>query len=692
MKTAVKSLVCSALGFILTICFAGAAAAQGPVDTNRLETGGSYQIAPPPTNMMFKITNNDTNAGAGDDNLIWSNSGRMLAVDRSDPNAAGPGGNKNITLLDVRNLGNVQTIGARSSAVTNPLFANITGWTWNDDRVLFGWQLRPQSAPPGKVRLMSCTTTGDVSVVPFLAADPQANPTNHVYSPSVVLDPAINQERLLCLVSSSTNDNEAGPTDVSTQPAARINLFTVPFDSGGVPSWNERVQLTAFNTNLSITSAKWCPELGTNYEPIANRIVILFSSPPGSPAVGPPAENNKIVVFNDVQGVIANPATAPTSLADDPRFVVVETNLTMNSQVSWTFDGQYVMYGRMGTNLPPAPVSSDLYSMRADSSTNTAVKFETPSSISGGNKQWLSISPDGMKAAFTVDKQVYVIPLQFDNVAVTGAVVTNVLTDASYTAVDVSGDAIPSNTVFSIVAPPSVDTNNFIGEFSGFARQFSVSGVSSQFDLATNAEMTLHFSEADIPSGASVTNLAVYVYNPEGSGGQTGTWDKLDSVIDTNKQTISAEVQHFSIYAIGRASAAAQPVTPAGPTIEANGQADSITVSASDAVTITVAMNVATYPTDVPVDWWVVASANLSGWYYLNSALQWTEALFSGDFTVFQPVHQGPLFNLPSTTVLPAMTLPPGTYYFWFAVDYPMDGILNPDGPILYNRVTVVVQ
>jgi len=31
-------------------------------------------------------------------------------------------------------------------------------------------------------------------------------------------------------------------------------------------------------------------------------------------------------------------------------------------------------------------------------------------------------------------------------------------------------------------------------------------------------------------------------------------------------------------------------------------------------------------------------------------------------------------------------------YTFWFAVDYPMDGILNLGGPILYDSVNVTVQ
>lgn len=544
-----KVSACSSVYLVLSICFAFTASAQGgQPPTNRLETGGNYQIGPPPSNMMFQLTDNPTNAG--DDNLVWANSGRMLAIDRSDPTVSGQ--NKYICLLDVRNLGNIQVLGGRSSAATNPVFANITGWTWNDDRVLFGWRPQPQGQPEGICRLMSCTTTGPTNVALFLESAPAGNPTNHLYSPSVLYDNFVGKERLLFLVSSAQNM----PT--SPNQNERINLYTVTYDSGGVPNWSERVQLTAFNTNLSIQSVKWCPELGTNYQPICNRLEILLSTPPPTP-VEPQEENSRIIIFNNVRGVIADPSTAPTNLFSDPRLVVIETNLTMNSQVSWTFDGQYVMYGRNGTNQPPA--GSDLYSKRTDSPTNPAVKFEVPASIQDGQKQWLCISPDGMKAAFTVDKHAYVIPMQFDNVVVTGAVVTNVLTDASYTAVDVAGEAINSNTTISIVAPPSVDTNNFNGEFSGYARQFTVEGVSTQFNLNTNAQMTLHFSESDIPEGASVTNLAVYVYNSQGTNaGQTGSWDKLDSVIDTNNMTIACTAQHFSVYAIGRASA--QPENP----------------------------------------------------------------------------------------------------------------------------------
>jgi hypothetical protein len=106
-------------------------------------------------------------------------------------------------------------------------------------------------------------------------------------------------------------------------------------------------------------------------------------------------------------------------------------------------------------------------------------------------------------------------------------------------------------------------------------------------------------------------------------------------------------------------------------------------------VTIAVAMNADIYA-GVEVDWWVVAFAHSGEWYYLNNAMQW--ALFSGDLAFCLPVYRGALFNLSATTVLDRYQLPRGTYDFWFAVDYPMDGILDVNGQILFEKVTVGVQ
>jgi len=123
-----------------------------------------------------------------------------------------------------------------------------------------------------------------------------------------------------------------------------------------------------------------------------------------------------------------------------------------------------------------------------------------------------------------------------------------------------------------------------------------------------------------------------------------------------------------------------------GPTIKANGATGTVTVNYPETVSITVEMNADNYA-GTPVDWWVIAIAG-SSWYYLNNSFQWIP---ENNLLNWHPVYQGRLFNT-SLTVLNSFQLPRGTYYFWFAVDYPMEGILNLNGTILYDMVTVVVQ
>jgi hypothetical protein len=129
------------------------------------------------------------------------------------------------------------------------------------------------------------------------------------------------------------------------------------------------------------------------------------------------------------------------------------------------------------------------------------------------------------------------------------------------------------------------------------------------------------------------------------------------------------------------------PPTVIGPVIKANGSTNDITIGHSGNLSITVQLNPGQY-SGVPVDWWVIARAG-SSWYYLNNLGQWIE---DGNLLNWHPVYQGPLFDLPATPVLNITGLPVGLYTFYFAVDYPMNGILNLDGPILVDTVNVTVQ
>ena len=120
-----------------------------------------------------------------------------------------------------------------------------------------------------------------------------------------------------------------------------------------------------------------------------------------------------------------------------------------------------------------------------------------------------------------------------------------------------------------------------------------------------------------------------------------------------------------------------------GPVIKANGSTNDISINSGANLSITVQLNPGEYA-GTEVDWWVVARAG-SSWFYMDSVAGWMEE------GAWRPVYQGALFNLPAYEVLNITGLGTGSYTFYFAVDYPMDGILNVDA-MLVDSVTVNVQ
>jgi hypothetical protein len=124
--------------------------------------------------------------------------------------------------------------------------------------------------------------------------------------------------------------------------------------------------------------------------------------------------------------------------------------------------------------------------------------------------------------------------------------------------------------------------------------------------------------------------------------------------------------------------------------ISAHGAKGEVILTNGAPVTITVWIKSMDAYLDAPIDWWVIAYARSGAWYYLDSSGQWLP--FSGDLSACHPAYQGGLFNLTSTPVLSDYVLPVGTFDFWFAIDYPMDGYLDTGGQLLYDKVTVNVQ
>ena len=74
----------------------------------------------------------------------------------------------------------------------------------------------------------------------------------------------------------------------------------------------------------------------------------------------------------------------------------------------------------------------------------------------------------------------------------------------------------------------------------------------------------------------------------------------------------------------------------------------------------------------------------------MNSAFNWVA--FDGQLQNIRPVHQGPLANLAPMPIAQGLVLEPGVYNIWFAVDYPMDGILDLNGTLLLSGTTLTVE
>ncbi len=125
-----------------------------------------------------------------------------------------------------------------------------------------------------------------------------------------------------------------------------------------------------------------------------------------------------------------------------------------------------------------------------------------------------------------------------------------------------------------------------------------------------------------------------------------------------------------------------------GPIIRANLSRDDITIAIGENLSVLVQIIDSGQYAGTEVDWWIVALAG-SDWYYLNSFRQWTA--FDGNPLNCQPVYQGALGELPITEIL-NLRVPGGSYAFWFAVNYPMDSVLDARKPMLIDAVRVAVR
>ncbi len=181
---------------------------------------------------------------------------------------------------------------------------------------------------------------------------------------------------------------------------------------------------------------------------------------------------------------------------------------------------------------------------------------------------------------------------------------------------------------------------------------------------------------------ASCTNLAGVYFRGNAPGGSTNIFYNDENVTVYYLAGATGWGATFS----GRPTALWNNASPE-PRIRANGAVGTVTVNYPETVSITVSLNAGSYA-GVPVDWWVVAQSG-SAWFYRDSVKGWTE---ESNLHNWRPAYQAGLFNLSTFEVLRIAGLSRGAYKLYFAVDYPMDGVLNLDGIIFMDTVDLIVQ
>ena len=70
--------------------------------------------------------------------------------------------------------------------------------------------------------------------------------------------------------------------------------------------------------------------------------------------------------------------------------------------------------------------------------------------------------------------------------------------------------------------------------------------------------LTIYFDPATMPPNIDLSTLCIMFYNPG-----TSSWEKLQSTVNQAESSVTAFIEHFSIYTIAGQRKAAPPTTPA---------------------------------------------------------------------------------------------------------------------------------
>lgn len=199
----------------------------------------------------------------------------------------------------------------------------------------------------------------------------------------------------------------------------------------------------------------------------------------------------------------------------------VTTTVTTTSTITTT---------ATATLITTATAVTTLTTTATITTTSTTVLTTTP-----GNQNKLIIDMAGNVAEYDIDQGEIMQPV----VMASDDGILIITIPAGTKAQDKDGNPITEIIIRVMENPPLLPENTHT---LGAAYEF-ISNTGARFDLPL--ELKLLYSDSDIPRGSNEEDIYIAFYSE-----QAGKWIPVESLVDTENNTVTAYISHFSIYSI----------------------------------------------------------------------------------------------------------------------------------------------
>lgn len=456
-------------------------------------------------------------------NISWSNGGDAFVVDAW---AATCGGLSEPVegYLSIRNASDPAAEDLDVAIPDDNLFADITAWTCDDDKVVF-------------------TKGGGAKQLAYVNADGSTAGASETYlsedgsefsSPNIVCDFPNNKEYLSFV--ENTNIPGEPPTQVS-------NICIIEYTIGEMPDYDNKICITD-NLDCNGSAIQWARFSPSGRpSPDLDKIAISCQDVEMEGAA-------MYIVTAGIRAIYDNDGEGALTVLDetDSENHVIKVFDGFTDPPTWSLDGEYLVYkGADGINIIKAEEGAEVTQLAADE---------------GKHKSWYSFSANGAWIGYSamvegcVAKSLFILPvITSTTIDATGGDAE----DIAYSKVEVPEDAVDAETIFALVTPPlssMAGTDPADITPTNIAKELTATeGEEEKTDFDGELNVTLHYLDKEVES-AGITDeetLTIYSLNEE-----TDEWEPVldadgnpvEPVVDAENNTVTVPTSHFSTYKI----------------------------------------------------------------------------------------------------------------------------------------------